>query len=295
MNTAATAEAIKPNDDWIANISEMDNNYDGVYMADSKNVQEKALENLQMQDSTADWAHTTRTFTIIITKNGVTSAGNEKQLITVDVDYVYENPSTHVKRTFQLTNTAYNNVDTADSGCSLRNMFFFYYPNYKIGKDRIKIINSDGIPFTVYLMKQKTTDESELPHLFSLETSYRPLIALYENTLFDMRKTKIRSNFTKNLFFSEDTERFNSNDNKINDTTPLFYFGGIGSLTVDQIKSQNETANKTASALEADQSVSKEKLNRMFYVLVEIYEKGSYGTWDPDKRIEVLDSSKLNE
>ncbi|MCR5487517.1 MAG: prepilin-type N-terminal cleavage/methylation domain-containing protein [Lachnospiraceae bacterium] len=278
QNTSDTPDYVAPNFDPLIQVSAMDNSRDGIFMADNREFQDYVMEELKKQDAASDWGHVTRTFTIQIAKTG--SVGDvDTQLVKVDTEY----KDTVTGAFYKESNTAYSNEVTASSGCTLRGMYFFYFPCYSAKQDVIDIYNPDKIECTVYLMKQKTTVPSELAMLQSLELSYRPKINLFESgATIDNKKTTIRSNFTKNLYFSEDPEQYNDPANQLNRAEFGF----------------NYSYGWPARYYGAEDVANTEQVDRMFEAVVEIYEGGTADSpsgWEAEKRLAVLEGSKIDQ
>ena len=282
---------IKPNSDPLAVIHDMNSNYDGLFMSDSYDVRrELFLKELREGEPPKFKADTVRrTFTITLSNNGVTAVGGQKQLANVEVKYESVS-SGSVTGSFIKNYTAYNNVDIADDGCTIRNLYFFYYPAYTgkydvdgLGEkvdikyeDNIVFTNYDGIPVSFYIIKQIPPDsESEiLAYLYTNEMVYEPKIYIKEPASVSVhaRKTEVFSNLTKNL--QDGSELTNK---------AKFYFG-IGELAV------------TPAQLGADSMVSTKEVNRFFDAIVSVYEKGAADEGFPEEKILTkLDSTKIND
>ena len=291
VNPSGPPIPIKPNSDELAIIHDMNNNYDGLFMSDSYDVRrELFLKELREGEPPVFKANKVRrTFTIVLSNNGVTAIGGQKQLANVEVKYETISAGS-VKDSFIKNYTAYNNVDIVDDGCKIRNLYFFYYPAYsgeydvdglgnKVNityEDKIIFTNFDSIPVSFYIVKQIPPDSETdvLAELYTKEMVYEPKIYIKEPASVGVlaRKTKVYSNLTTNL--QDGSELVNK----------AKFFFGIGELAV------------TAAQIGADSMVSKEAVNRFFDAVVSVYEKGSADEGFPEERLLTrLDSTKIND
>ena len=284
VNTPKSTK-IHPNSDELADLSKMDSAYDGLFMSDNEESRELILNELKDAKTNKFLADTVnRTFEITLSSNGTTVAGGKKQLAQVKVTYETVSSGSVVGK-YNKTYTAYNNIDIADDGCNIRNLYFFYYPaytgNYLVGADTVhinyndKIIftNYDEIPVTLYIMKQKSVNPSILADLYVKDMDYSPSVYIKEKATvsIDTKKTTVCTNLTKNLH--DGSEILNK---------AKFYFG-IGEVGV------------TPSQLGADKLISTRTVNRMFDAVVSVYEKGAADEGFPEEKLLTqLDSSKLN-
>lgn len=278
-----SGNVIQPNDEDLADLSIMDNRFDGIFMSDNYNSRKDFLEKLIDLNG---WIGPTvnRTFEIELKDAGVTAIGNKKQVATVKVTYDTVSAGS-VTLPYSRNYTAYNNIDVADDGCQIRNLYFFFYPAYSgiypvDGMDRhityndtIVFKNEDSIPITLYIMKQKTTDPVILPELYAREESYKLDVTIKEDsfTSYDNRVTTVCTNLTRSLYNGADLPAGNV----------TFRFGS--SLV-------------TADMLKADRVLSTRKVNRMFDAVVKVYEEGAAAEGFPDHMIlTTLDSTKINQ
>ncbi len=278
-----SSNQIAPNSDKLADISIMDSSYDGIFMSDNDNSRKEFLEKLIDLNG---WLgpEVNRIFTIELKDAGTTPAGNPKQLVTVTVSYNTVSAGS-IPVPYARNYTAYNNIDIADDGCSIRSLYFFYYPAYSglytIGgttqhikyKDSIIFKNEDEIPITIYIMKQKTTDPVILPELYAREMTYDPDVTVIEKSTTPItgRSTKVCTNLTESLWDGSDVTakvRFN----------------------------YNGSVNVPATSLKEDDVLSKREVNRMFDAVVKVYEEGAADAGFPDSMIlTILDSTKINQ
>ncbi|MCR5650721.1 MAG: prepilin-type N-terminal cleavage/methylation domain-containing protein [Lachnospiraceae bacterium] len=278
-----SGNVIQPNSEGLADLSVMDSHYDGIFMSDNYNTRQEFLDKLIDVNG---WLGTevNRTFEIELKDAGVTAIGNPKQVVTVNVTYNTVSAGM-IGLPYSRNYTAYNNIDIADDGCSIRSLYFFYYPAYdgiyNIGgaarnikyNDKIVFKNEDKIPTTIYIMKQKTTDPLILPELYMKEETYKLDVTVKEDsfTSYDNRVTTICTNLMKSLYNGADLPTGNI----------TFRFGS--SLV-------------NASMLQADRAVSTRTVNRMFDAVVTIYSEGAADAGFPDSMLlTTLDSTKINQ
>ncbi len=276
-------DQIKPNSEKLADISVMDSSFDGIFMSDNNNTRKEFLDKLiDLNGGIGETIN--RTFEIVLTDNGLTSAGNKKQLATVSVTYETVSGGS-VLTPYTRNYTAYNNVDIADDGCEIRSIYFFYYPAYSgvytiegvnrniTYKDKIIFKNEDEIPITLYVMKQKTTDATILPELYAREMMYDPYLYIKEKstTSYNNRKTTVCTNLTTSLY----------DGSTIPASLAKFFFGA---------------SEVPASYLNADKVLAQRTVNRMFDAVVKVYEEGAAAAGFPDgKLLTTLDSTKINQ
>ncbi len=283
ISAGASGNKIQPNSDELADLSVMDSHFDGIFMSDNYNSRQEFLEKLIDLNG---WLGSTvnRTFEIELKDAGLTAMGNEKQVATVKVTYETVSGGS-AGLPYSRNYTAYNNIDVADDGCSIRSLYFFYYPAYdgiyNIGgmdrhidyHDKVIFKNEDSIPITLYVMKQKTTDPVILPELYAREETYKVDVTILEDphTVYNNRVTTVCSNLLKSLY----------NGAALPSGNVTFRFGG---------------SVLTADMLEADRSLATRKVNRMFDVVVRVYEEGAADEGFPDSKfLTVLDSTKINQ
>lgn len=278
-----SGNVIQPNSEGLADLSVMDSHYDGIFMSDNYNTRQEFLDKLIDVNG---WLGTevNRTFEIELKDAGVTAIGNPKQVATVNVTYDTVSAGM-IGLPYSRNYTAYNNIDIADDGCSIRSLYFFYYPAYDgiynidgaarniKYNDKIVFKNEDKIPTTIYIMKQKTTDPLILPELYMKEETYKLDVTVKEDsfTSYDNRVTTICTNLMKSLYNGADLPTGNI----------TFRFGS--SLV-------------NASMLQADRAVSTRTVNRMFDAVVTIYSEGAADAGFPDSMLlTTLDSTKINQ
>ncbi len=271
--TNISGDSISYNDIPLANISAMDSSYDGLFMSDNDEARKSMESDLVSKKSDALNCKINRTFDIILSENGVTSKGNKKQLAIVRVRYdaISEN-MVYTSSTREYT--AYNNVDIADDGCTIRSLYFFYYPAYGSKyKDVINFINRDKMEVTLYVMKQKTTDPAVLSNLYTYELSYIPELYVAEEHGF--QKTKVCTNIQYSLY----------DGSKLTTPTQAFY-------------SSNGSPAKGAPLKIEENVVEKKSINRMFDAVVNVYEKGAADEtpeFPKEKLLTTLDGTKINQ
>ncbi len=278
-----SGNVIKPNSEDLADLSIMDSHFDGIFMSDNYNSREEFLDKLIDLNG---WIgpEVNRTFEIELKDTGLTAIGNEKQVATVKVTYETVSAGS-ITLPYSRNYTAYNNIDVADDGCSIRSLYFFFYPAYSgiynvdgmdrhiTYNDKIIFKNEDSIPITLYIMKQKTTDPLILPELYVREETYKLDVTIKEDsfTSYDNRVTTVCTNLLRSLYNGADLPAGNV----------TFHFG---SSLVD------------ASQLEAQKALSTRKVNRMFDAVVKVYEEGAAAAGFPDSMIlTTLDSTKINQ
>lgn len=288
---------IQPNSDELADLSVMDSHFDGIFMSDNYNSRQEFLEKLIDLNG---WlgSKITRTFEIELKDAGVTAIGNPKQVATVKVTYETVSAGS-VTVPYSRNYTAYNNIDVADDGCSIRSLYFFYYPayngNYVVDgsewnityMDRVIFKNPDAIPITLYVMKQKTTDPLLLSELYLKESMYTVEMTIDENNpmtgvspSIDMKKTVVCTNLMKNLYDPENPALSPGN---------VYWRYGAPSTHPPE-------ANTTAVILGADKTLSTRTVNRMFDAVIKVYEEGAADAGFPDHMmLTTLDSTKINQ
>lgn len=265
--TNKTGDAVAPNSEEMVALSAMDNDFDGMFMSDSSDSEATAISELKSQNSAAVSANITRTFTITLSADGVTAAGNTIQRARVYTEY--KAPGAY----YSTENNIYGNVDTVDDGCNIRNIYFLYRPGYDYSSDIIKFTNYDEIPVTLYIIKQQPAsyETARGAFLFHEELAYRPTVYIFEKptTNFMFRKTKLCSNLMVSLYNN-------------------------AALTGASFKYNNSPVN--AAAIGADKLVSTEKKNRMFNAVVTVYKSGAAEKSFPkDMKLTTLDSSKIDQ
>ena len=265
-----SGNAVAPNNDYMVDISAMDNAYDGIFMSDSEEADAEAMAELTDQNASSSSNQVNRVFTITLSNDGI-SGGKQKQRIKVYADYTDSVTGAHFCKEYN----AYSNTLTVADDCYLRNMYFFYRPGYKYRSDTIIFTNYDEIPVKLLVIKQKpsATDTVANSMLYTNELSYGPKLTVKikeaATTDINFRKTDIGCNLQNNLY----------------DSSP-----------VSGVKYYFNSGMTTAAALDADNLFTEKKENRMFDAVVTVYKEGAANAGFPeDMKLTSLDSSKINQ
>lgn len=146
----------------VAQVDAVDARHDGVY-AMKKKDDEDIINTISKKTSYSEAelsAGLTKRITIEILDNGK-QAGTELQFVKVIVsrEYQYGVYSEPIMQEFVYDNT----VQTGQKAYEFENLYILYTPLYSnsINRDSIVVNNPANIPFTLYILHEKTADDND--------------------------------------------------------------------------------------------------------------------------------------